>query len=233
MKFAKSTVSVALGASALALILLALRTSDDSEVVEPAALETDSTGCSSGSSTSGGTEAGAAGNDPRPTSTGVRVGEEPQSTRRGSGIEEMLTRGGTLDMSGVMRLASGTGFDSLAAELRSEGGETGALRRAEFEAIAYAHPNILDGSVTLDMVECGASLCVAELRGADQAVLQNVTRDILVSDDFFVPAITELPGSEIYSDGESKRLLFAHDPAILGITIPEDALEASEQPLSQ
>ena len=220
MKSSKAIISVTLGTSALLVLLLVLRWSDDRAIVDPASVGWASAGCYYGWSGFDGTES----DDelrPVPAQASRQVADDAESTRRGTAGERMLMRNGMLDEPGLTWVARRSTFDTLAAEMRSGGGETGAARRAEFEAIAYAHPSMLAGSVSLDVVECGAVLCVAVLRADDIVVLDDLIRDILMTDTFHIPVVVELPASDVFSDGESRRLVYAHDSTVVGLP-PED-----------
>ncbi len=144
-----------------------------------------------------------------------------------SAAEQAILSDGSLDVASLLQFVDDASFDSLVAELRRQGGDVGAARRSEFETLVYSHPSSLDGSVALDVVECGAALCVAELRSNSGEVLDALIRDVTESELFAARAFAELPGSEIYSAGESRRLVFPHDADVTGIVVPDGSLPES------
>ena len=152
--------------------------------------------------------------------------EENKSTLE-SGWEQSIVRDGSIDLVVILEITDDATFDDLVAELQRQQSPIGSERRTQFETLVYAHPSSLDGSVSLDVIECGSLICVADLRSGDVAKLERLIRDVTESDSFAGRVITELPGSQIYSDGESRRLVFPHDPDVTGFSVPEDSIRES------
>lgn len=141
--------------------------------------------------------------------------------------ERSIVRDGSIDVMVIVEITDDATFDDLVAELRRQQSPIGSEQRTRFETLVYAHPRSLDGSVSLDVIECGSMICVADLRSADSEILDRLIRDVTESDAFAGRVITELPGSRIYSDGESRRLVFPHDADVTGFVVPDDAISGS------
>ena len=60
--------------------------------------------------------------------------------------------------------------------------------------------------------------------GDASETLDTLIRDVTESDAFAGRVTTELPGSQIYSVGESRRLVFPHDADVTGVIVPNDAI---------
>ena len=160
---------------------------------------------------------------PRPElEAGSRANDSQGSSEALSDAERSILIDGSIDVASLVEFVDDASFDDLVAELRRQGGDMGAARRSQFESLVYAHPSSLDGTVALDVVECGTALCVAELRSADGDVLDGLIRGITESEEFLSRVVAELPGSEIYSAGESRRLVFPHDTGVAEIAMPAD-----------
>ncbi len=122
----------------------------------------------------------------------------------------------------LLEITDDLSFDDLVAELRRQSNPSGSEHRPLFETLVNDHPSSLDGFVTLNLIVCGAMLCVAELRSADAETLGRLIRDVTESETFAGRVIAELPGSRIYTQGVSRRLAFANDAVVVEAADPEE-----------
>jgi len=107
-------------------------------------------------------------------------------------------------------------FSRLAEEFRISGSAEGGKKRDKFQQFFYAQDALLKGQVSLDVLECGDQLCVAELRGVDASALKSFMDGKIAWDAFESKAIIEAPTQQ----PNIGRLIFSHDPEIKGITMP-------------
>jgi len=107
-------------------------------------------------------------------------------------------------------------FFRLVEEFRTSTNLEGSRKRDDFQHFFFSQGPILNGQVSLDVLECGDYLCVAELRGVDPAALRSVMDAALAGDEFETKAIIEAPAQRT----DTARLIFSHDPEITGIATP-------------
>jgi len=163
------------------------------------------------------------GTDPgKPLATEADFGAMELSQDENKNLEAFLVdfENGSLNAARLQELGSDPMFDELVAQLRDEHSEISNENRRKYELIFYSQPKSRDGTVALDTMECGNHLCVAELRADNKAVLDAYIENAIQSDAFEARAFLYPPGSDIYSSGESRRILFPHDPNIVGVTLP-------------
>ena len=142
--------------------------------------------------------------------------------------ERSIVRDGSFDFLTFLQTVDDASFDDLVAELLRQQSPIGSERRSEFEAIVYAHPSSLDGSVSLDVIECGSRLCAADFRSAEGEILQSLIEDVMETDALVGQVLVGFRGSEIYSHGESYRLVFSHGADVTGVVIQRDSFSDSE-----
>ena len=109
-------------------------------------------------------------------------------------------------------------FSRLVEEFRSGGGQIAYEKREEFQQFFYSQSQLLTGEISLDVLECGAKLCVAELRSGDSAALRTFMAGRKDWQEFASKAMIEFPTLQPHIT----RLVFSHDPEIKGITIPSN-----------
>jgi hypothetical protein len=107
-------------------------------------------------------------------------------------------------------------FPSLVDEFR-DGYVGSANVRQGYSTFFLSQPEFLSSEITLEILECGKQLCVAELRSSDYAALKIFTRDLSRRDGYEAKATLEFPSNQI----NVVRLIFSHDPDINGIAIPQ------------
>lgn len=107
-------------------------------------------------------------------------------------------------------------FSRLTEEFLNGDDERGSEKREQFQQFFYSQNELLGGEISLDVIECGARLCVAELRSANTSALRTFMDGRLAWDGFDSKALMEMPSQQ----PNVRRLIFSHDPEINGITMP-------------
>ncbi len=107
-------------------------------------------------------------------------------------------------------------FSRVAEEFRNGGDIIASEKREQFQQFFYSQSQLLSGEISLDVLECGAQLCVAELRSTDTAALRMFMDTRKDWQDFESKATIEFPTQR----PNIIRLIFSHDPEIRGITLP-------------
>jgi|GEM_PF-4609042 len=107
-------------------------------------------------------------------------------------------------------------FSRLAEEFRHGRDERASEKREQFQQIFYQQDQLLSGEVSLDVLECGVQLCVAELRSTDSATLRAFMNDHNDWQGFESKTTIEVPTQQ----PGIIRLIFSHDPGVDGITLP-------------
>lgn len=174
--------------------------------------------------------AGTAADVVQPETPGSDASEEPT-------LEQSLIVHNSLNVERLMELDRYEVFNSLVAELREQTSAVAAEKRRAYELYLYSRPLIRNGTVSLDVLECGARLCVVELRANEYAVLEQFSRDLFLSDGFESGATANINryANATGASGEVLRLLFSHDPSINAVTfpagmLPPDAFDTAEEP---
>lgn len=140
--------------------------------------------------------------------------------RFGEDLESYFVVGGMMDGEHIGELRNDDTFQELVDQFREQSSEIGMEKRSAYEILFYSQPQALDGSVSVDLLECGSDLCAAELRANSQAVLDEFLKSTRNSDGFESRATIVLSGSSAYTDGQTRRFVFAHNPEIGGFTVP-------------
>jgi hypothetical protein len=115
---------------------------------------------------------------------------------------------GSLNLIRVQDLMSDIFFDALVAQLRDETSDISIEKRTQYELHFFSLEKSRDDTVASDTMECGNYLCAVELRADNRSALNAYIEDAIQSDAFEAHAILYLPGSKIYSSGDSRRILF-------------------------
>lgn len=105
-------------------------------------------------------------------------------------------------------------FSRLVEEFLSA--DYGTETREQFQRFFYGQNRILSGEVSLDVLECGRQLCVAELRSTDASALRSFMDNRRDWEGFESSAILEVPAQH----PNIARLIFSHVPEINGIELP-------------
>ena len=144
-------------------------------------------------------------------------------------LESSLTKDGVLNISHLLEMQSDDSFGELVAELRQDSSDVANERRSTYELLFYSQPLSKNGSVTLDTLECGSRLCVAELRALNADLMDEFIRGVTTADGFDGRTTTQLPGSPTYQGSNSRRLVFSHDSTTEGVSLPTDVFARTEK----
>ena len=107
-------------------------------------------------------------------------------------------------------------FSRLAEEFRNGYDIEATEKREQFQQFFYTQNQLLSGEVSIDILECGHQLCIAELRSGDTSALRIFMDGVRDWEGFESKAIMEVPTQQ----PGITRLIFSHDPEINGISIP-------------
>jgi len=111
-------------------------------------------------------------------------------------------------------------FDNLTTEFRNGVSLIGAEQRIKYEGVFSAPLQSQNGSVSLDVLECGEILCIVKYRANNESLLNEYTSDVMTSDDFDARAIIQLHENPSFTPDMSRRYIFSHDPNVDGVSIP-------------
>ena len=139
------------------------------------------------------------------------TGNEPQEIEAQAVESNSINADFFLDPS-----SSNEHFSDLLDEFRAGANVRGAEEREQYQQFFYAQSELISGSVVLDVLECGAAICVAELRSEDPSALRAFIDRRMYWDGF------DSKATVIVHVGQPNvtRLVFSHDPEINGITVP-------------
>lgn len=155
----------------------------------------------------------------------VSGAEAESSSMLSSGIsnfEGSIVKGHAISTDFLSDLESADeAFDDLAGEFRNGVSLIGAERRIKYEGLFSAPPQAQNGSVSLDLLECGETLCVVKYRANNESLLNEYTQNVMTSDDFDARAIVQLHENPASSPDMSRRYIFSHDPNVSGLSIPK------------
>lgn len=107
-------------------------------------------------------------------------------------------------------------FPQLVDEFRLGGAEQLTVRQ-RYSEFFLRQPEILSGEVSLDLLECGLQICVAEVRSSDSQALDDFSKQVRQREGWDTRAALEFP-----SRFENvRRLAFSHDPQVNSVTLPK------------
>ena len=107
-------------------------------------------------------------------------------------------------------------FYELVDEFLSLANPYGAAQQQKHRQFFLEKLALSDKAVSLELLECGAILCVAEFRSAKDGALGNLMDDGTFWDGFDSRAKLEFRGDE----DTTARILFSHDPNVVSIALP-------------
>ena len=106
-------------------------------------------------------------------SSGLMEQVDPTDVADGASGNQSLQRSlfvdGTIDAMAATSFATDESFSELLAELQAHSSDISIEKQTEFQTQFFDHPLGQDGSVSLDVIECGSRLCAAELRSSSNA----------------------------------------------------------------
>lgn len=120
-------------------------------------------------------------------------------------------------------------FDNLAAEFRNGVSLIGAEHRIKYEGVFSAPLQSQNGSVSLDVLECGEILCIVKYGANNESLLNEYTKNVMTSDDFDAGAILQLHENPSFTPDMSRRYIFSHDPNVSGLSIPKGVTYISDE----
>jgi len=142
------------------------------------------------------------------------------------GLEDYYLHDGSLSSERIGELQIDQNFAELIAQLRVQTDPIAAEKRRSLELLFYSQDQTRDGSVSVDVFECGSRICAAELRASDQSAIEQFVSNVTNSSEFQGSAIVQLSGFR--DDGKFQRLIFAHDSTIEGVTVPAELFGRQE-----
>ncbi|MEM7430692.1 MAG: hypothetical protein AAF351_02010 [Pseudomonadota bacterium] len=208
-----------------AIVTVARNNNDDvsnaghNAAAQPAALSTDNE-ISFGQSSPQNSEVSSVELDAQPD-TGEQIAAGVNGSQL-SQLEKKYLYNQSFDIQSMDDLRQDTEFQSLVANMQQQTDPVASEMRRTYEGLFYSLGPIMDGRVSLDVLECGVQLCASEFRSSDPSAIDQFVQDATKSDDFGSKAVMHLTG--VGPSGQSHRLLFAHDPSIEGLTLPADLL---------
>lgn len=151
---------------------------------------------------------------------------EDDENLKNRNLENYLIHDSSLDATRLDELKDYDSFNELMSQLREQTGSTAEEKRMSYELLFYSQPTVREGSVALDALECGTSLCASELRANDQATLDQFIKSLTGASEFEAGAVIQLRGFPNHGAGDSelRRIIFPHDPTIRGIRVSRSTL---------
>ena len=166
------------------------------------------------------------------TPTGSRV-ESPEPEDLAGNIEKSRERGPGLggvvessalhgeSISGDFVVNAGPDgklFYELADEFLDLANPYGLAQREKYRQFFLQRPELVDETISLELMECGATLCVAELRSPEGGELRSFMDENTVWEAFDSRVRVVFPSGE----ATTARVMFPHDPNVVGITLPSE-----------
>lgn len=166
--------------------------------------------------------------EPADAQSDLRYDEFQGVNPENENLEQYFITGDSLDTTRLTpKLKDNDTFNELMAQLRNETSPVAAEKRRSYELMFYSQASAQSGAVTVDALECGARLCASELRAENKPRIDQFVTSLTQSDDFDTRAFIEVIADPDLANGygESRRIIFSHDPTIDSITLPAEALE--------
>ena len=110
----------------------------------------------------------------------------------------------------------GEPFYELVDEFINLANPYGIAQKQKYREFFQEKPALSDEVISLELLECGAILCVAELRSAEVGALGGFMDEKTFWEGFDSRAKLEFRGDE----DTTARILFSHDPNVVSIALP-------------
>ena len=142
---------------------------------------------------------------------------ENQGYEAGGPIESRAMQGNAISSDFVANAGpDGEVFYELVDEFLSLANPYGVAQQQKHRQFFQEKLALSDKAISLELLECGAILCVAEFRSAKDGDLGNLMDDATFWDGFDSRAKLEFRGDE----DTTARILFSHDPNVVSIALP-------------
>ena len=142
-----------------------------------------------------------------------------QGSNLGGAVESRALHGKSISGDFVVKAGpDGERFYELVDEFLDLANPYGLAQRQKYRQFFLQRPELVDETISLELLECGATLCVAELRSLEGGELRSFMDEKTAWEAFDTRVIVVFPSSE----DTTARVMFPHDPNVVGATLPSE-----------